>query len=186
MGALAKNIEQNLTLAERLKKRRAGSDQCLLLDTSGSMDDFCDDSTRKIDALQKIIASLKCKHMYTFNSYAARFIAGQKLFASGGTNLWPALNLMLDDKQTSGIIITDGEISDGDLVLEFINQHPEFKLQIIYVGPIDSKPAFLDELASKTGGFCSVEDLAHPKELAEKITLLLNPGKQEDEKSIQL
>lgn len=188
MGTISRQINQNLTLAERLKRKKLVHDSALLLDTSGSMSDYCDGLTTKIEALMNILKSINCKYLYSFNSYAARLVdRNQKLYAGGGTNLYPALLLMKEDAVKSGIIITDGEIGDQDLTLKFIDENPDVKLQIIYVGSIDSKPAFLDILAQKTGGLCSVEDLASPKELEAKIQLLLNPGKEEEqEKNIQL
>lgn len=185
MGTLAKNLNASLTLAERLKKKRTINERCLLLDTSGSMNSYCDRITTKIEALKKILSSLKCKHMYAFSSFARRYKINENLYAAGGTNLYPALLLMKEDKQKEGIIITDGAIQDQDLTLKFLEENPDVKLQVIYVGPKDYKPSFLDTLAEKTGGLCTVEDLASPKELAEKITLLLGSGK-EDETSIQL
>lgn len=185
MGTLARNINQNLSLSERLKQRRASFDSALLLDTSGSMSGLCDATTTKIEALMNIVKTLNCKNMYAFSTYARKLVDNKEhLIAGGGTNLYPALNMLKNDGQKQAIVITDGDITDKDLTLEFLNANPNIKLQILYVGPIDDKPAFLEELASKTNGFCSVENLASPKELAEKIQLLLGSGEKKD--NIQL
>ena len=187
MGTLARNFNQNLTLSERLKKRRAVIENALILDTSGSMCEMCDEKTTKIEALMSIVKNLNCKHIYAFSSYARKLADNKELLtAAGSTNLSPALNLLKADNQHSAIIITDGDITDKDLTMEFIDANPEIKLQIIYVGPIDSKPAFLEQLANKTGGFCTVESLASNL-LEEKIRLLLNPADEgKDSGSIQL
>src|SRR6266478_2141707 len=144
MGTIARNLNQNLTLSERLKRRKAITENALLLDCSGSMSEFCDNKTTKIEALMSIVKNLNCKHIYSFASHARKLASNKDhLAAEGLTNLSPALNLLKADNQKSAIIITDGDISDKSLVLEFIDANPEIKLQIIYVGPVDDKPDFL-------------------------------------------
>jgi len=147
---------------------------------------MCDDKTTKIEALMSIVRNLNCKHIYAFSSHARKLAnCKENLFAGGYTNLSPALNLLKADNQKSAIIITDGDITDKDLTMEFVDANPEIKLQIIYVGPVDCVPDFLERLAKKTNGIVSVEDLASNL-LEEKIRLLLAGPEDKDDRSIQL
>ena len=186
MGTISRSFNQNMTLSERLKRRKAITENALLLDCSGSMSEMCDEKTTKIEALMSIVKNLNCKHIYAFSSYARKLASNKEnLIAAGSTNLSPALNLLKADNQKSAIIITDGDVSDKSLTLEFIDANPEVKLQIIYIGPVDTRHDFLDILAEKTNGFVAVEDLASNL-LEEKIRLLLKSPENKDSESIQL
>ena len=66
-------------------------------------------------------------------------------------------------------MITDGEATDKASALEAV---VGLNIQILYVGA-GIKPAFLDELAAKCGGYCNKQDLTKPKELAAELKLLM-------------
>src|SRR5713101_7118556 len=105
MGTISRSFNQNMTLSERLKRRKAITENALLLDCSGSMSEMCDEKTTKIEALMSIVKNLNCKHIYAFSSYARKLASNKEnLIAAGSTNLSPALNLLKADNQKSAII----------------------------------------------------------------------------------
>jgi len=178
MGTLSKSWSE-LSLVEKLNRMRATP--CLILDTSGSMNEDCEPGCRKIDALRKIVSKQKAK-MFSFNYDLTEVKADSIPEPSGGTFLAPALREMKKLKIKEAVIITDGEVSDQQDTLAEVKG---LKLKVLYVGA-GPKPPFLDELARNSGGFCDQEDLKFTKELEEKITLLLGPAPEDEKGSIQL
>lgn len=183
MGTLSKSFE-NKSLSERFKSKQAvlGKDTCLLLDTSSSMHIDCEPGKSRIEALRDIVKGIVGNiPMYSFDSQTEKVTKDNIPEPRGSTFVATALRRIKADGFTSAIMITDGEASDPDAALKEVQG---FKLQVMYVGS-GPRPDFLDKLANAGGGFCTTQDLSQPKELTEKLQLLLGPGdgKSEDNKS---
>lgn len=173
MGSLTQG-PQNLSLAERLKMSK--SKPAVLIDRSGSMFEDAEPNVRKIDALKEVLTLIQGPlHIIAFNTRCEVVSRDSVPEPSGGTWLSPALNELKKKGYKEAIVITDGDVNDIDKE-KTLAASEGLNLKILYVGPDGKKPAFLDELAKKTGGFCNKEDLAMPKELAGKIQKLLGPG----------
>lgn len=169
MGTLSKAFE-NQSLAERFKSKAISTDACLLLDISGSMSSDCEPGRSKIEALRDIIKGIIGNPtLYAFDSRVEKVDKNSIPAPHGSTFMGRAIERAKADGFTSAIMITDGEASDPD---DALNSVKDFKLQVMYVGP-GPRPPFLDKLAS---GFVSSHNLSQPKEISEKIQLLLNPG----------
>ena len=170
-GTLARRETMSLTLKERLSLKK--NQPVLLLDVSGSMALTIEIGHRRIDALREIVRQ--------FNSPKIAFSDSAKVVVdvpapSGGTYMSKAIDLAKSLGHKSGVIITDGANSSSDEQAA-LSAVKDFALQIIYVG-VGEAPAFLHKLAAKGCGFCTVENLKNPKQLTEKIQLLLNPGNE--------
>lgn len=174
MGSLVQN-NSTLSLTERLKRKR--SRPALFLDRSGSMDDIIEPSRTKMDALKDIVKSLEGSFdIWWFDSYCARVSQDevQNLHPRGGTWLSPPIKAAKAAGHKEAVVITDGDVNLEDQERTLLESEG-ITLKIIYVGLEENKPKFLEDLAKKTGGFCSKEDLTLTKELSEKVQGLLGP-----------
>lgn len=171
----------SLSLAERLKAVKSfNSSIVLLLDISGSMCSDVEPGQSRLDTLKKIVTSLVGKpRLIAFNNFAVEIIDVNLLEARGGTHMSRAIICAKELGFKSAIMLTDGDASRSDEELA-INEVKDFNLQIMYIGS-GEKPEFLNRLATK--GFATKEDLTKPKELTEKIQLLLGAGGDETNKT---
>lgn len=173
MNELTKEDNKNLTLKERLEMRKLSRKTCLILDISASMNSYIEPGMSKISALRDIVSGIRGNPICIMFSTEARI--GDKDHIPdprGCTNMSPAFVLAKDQGFKEALMITDGEASDRERALKVVEG---LKLQIMYVGA-GPAPDFLNQLASKAGSFCTIEDLKKPKELTNKIQLLLDSG----------
>jgi Mg-chelatase subunit ChlD len=169
---IQKQTNSNLSLSERLKANRVSSDACLLLDCSSSMNCEVEPGTSRMQALRNIVQSLirqpKC---IAFNDYCQPCTKNTIPNPGGGTHMARAFEYMKAEGITKAVMITDGEANDKTAALESVKG---LLVQIMYVGS-GQKPAFLDELARASGGYCTKQDLSKPKEIQNKIQLFIGP-----------
>ena len=168
---LTKEGNQNLTLVERLKLKRTGA--VLLLDCSGSMSSDCEPGLSKIQALRNIVTGLPGDPtIFWFNSLSGVCTKDTIPDPRASTYLAPALARLKSNGHKNVVLITDGDINDKDATLAAM---VGMTIKPMYVGA-GARPAFLDKLASMSGGFATTDDLRQRKALTEKVTLLLNRG----------
>lgn len=167
--------ESSLSLSQRMKIKK--NSPVLLLDTSSSMTAYLEGETRRIDALRSIVSSLKVTGaIYSFNDRCSPCLKDAIPTPAGGTMMSQAFNYLKSQGHKKVIMITDGEALDKGAALSSV---VGLELQVMYVGT-GEVPDFLNQLVTASGGsFCTKEDLTLPKELGEKIQLLLEAGKQD-------
>jgi hypothetical protein len=171
----------NRSLLERFKAKR--TDGCLLIDISGSMSSDCEPGCSKINAVREIVKGIAGDPVMLAFEYRVHKIKNKKIpDPMGGTMLAPALKAVKDRGFKSCIIITDGEVYDKEASLAEIQ---DLEIKVMYVGP-GPKPEFLDDLANRSGGFCTLEDLSKRKELTDKVQFLLGSGEPEKDRTIKL
>lgn len=169
---LSKQENNNLSLIDKLRLKRKRP--CLILDRSGSMSGVLEGGT-KIGVLRDLVSNLSTvPKMYQFSSTVEPYKMGDPIVASGSTKMNLAFEYVKDQGHTKAILITDG-IPDNweDALLASEGLH----IEILYIGP-EPKPDFLDLLATRSGGYCTQEDLNNPKQLTERIQLLLESGEK--------
>lgn len=175
MKDITKASDTNLTLKERLalKRQPLAGGACLLLDVSSSMSISIEPGERRIDALRKIVAAIPGNPpTYAFADNIRKIQKSEVPNPCGFTYMGVAFTALKLEGHKSVIMVTDGEASDKTAALQAVEG---LTVQIMYVGS-GPEPEFLKELAKKAGGFCTLENLRKPKELAEKITRLLEPA----------
>jgi hypothetical protein len=168
--------DQYLTLKEKLALRRQPSNiDALLLDCSSSMNLDVEPGKSRYAALLDILSNVRFNgRVFWFNSYWEE-LHDKPITPpapSGDTHLASLLAYIKQEGCKSCLIITDGEINDKAGTRMCLASEPKINIKVMFVGT--NKPAFLDELA--TDGNATVEDLSQPKQLAEKIQLLLTAG----------
>ena len=156
-----------LSLKDRLHLKRNAT--ALLLDVSGSMSSDCEPGHSKIQALREIVGQANTGSIFYFADSCQPCTKATVPNPHGGTYMARAFDFLKRAGISAAVLITDGEANDKSAALEAVKG---LKLQILYIGP-GARPEFLDRLANLAGGFCTKEDLLKPKELSEKITLLL-------------
>jgi hypothetical protein len=164
-------LSELTTLLEQSPTKPVAIPRCLLLDTSGSMDEECEPGVPKIAALRQLVTQLPAVQTYAFASGCRRIEPSQIPDPFGSTNMAGAFDCVKSDGYASAVLITDGEPDDDAAALESARG---LTLEIFYVGP-PPKPAFLDELAALTGGQAHSGDLRRSgrQELETKIRGLL-------------
>lgn len=172
---IMKQDDQSLTLAQRLKLKK--SQATLLLDVSGSMAEEIEPSRTKIDALRDVVRQLKGDPKIVAFESRVHNVPDKNSVPSpmGGTNLYGALIHLRAQGVKNVILLTDGEAEAQDDCLAIAK---EFKIKVMYIG-LGNRPDFLDKLALASDGYATTEDLLNPKELTEKLTLLLESGNQD-------
>lgn len=152
----------------------------LLVDCSGSMDTRVRSGERKIDALRKVVSTLRESHPVPVAAFGALGADVQVIDTvpepSGGTPLHRAIQFGTREGATHLVVVTDGQPdSEGaafDAAREFGNP-----IDVFYIGDgNDSGARFATELATRTGGVVNMTDLGQPKQLAAKIRLMLGDG----------
>jgi hypothetical protein len=159
-----------LTLSEKLKIKRK---KLLIIDISGSMNEEIEPGVTKTDAVKDIVKSI-IGNKIVFNSEARLLDVNEEIpNPSSGTVMSKAFKLAKSLKYKEAIMLTDGNDAsyDQEIALDEVGEGM-LKLQIMYIGA-GERPAFLDKLAAKAGGFCTTEDLKMTKELETKLQLLL-------------
>ena len=181
---IQQNEKKSLTLSGRLALKRYSGAPAILCDTSGSMWTDVEPGQSRIDVLRSIVKELTNALIMVFNSDAK--IADKNSIPDplGGTYISKALQLAKDNGILNVILLTDGEneISDNTITLEIAKG---MNIRIMYIGS-GERPEFLNKLANQSGSFATTEDLKKPKEIKEKIQLLLGDGKQEKKGTICL
>jgi len=154
----------------------------LILDLSSSMNEDCEPGRTKLEALYDIVAGLTGQFdIICFNDSAWKCSKDEiPTNGKGCTYMSTAIHLCKTEGIKAAIMITDGDASDKSSTL---GAATGFGLQIMFVGG-GKKPAFLDELAKKCGGYCTKDDITLTKEITAKVQLLLGSG--ETKKDIQL
>ena len=174
--------ESNLTLVQKLKRLK--NSPTLLLDTSGSMCFEIEPGVRRIDALRNIVKDLQAVNIYSFSSECQRITRDTIPDPSGSTYMSKAFRLLKENGVKNIILLTDGECDsyDAETALE---QAKGLNIQIMYIGSGEA-PEFLKKLAACSGSFCTIEDLKKPKELTEKLRLLISGPENENKGTIIL
>lgn len=158
-GSVAHRVAQQL-------HANAQSKQCLLLDVSGSMAENCGDGRAKIAALIEIVRDFPGTRQFSFASSCAECAPS---VAGGSTDMALAFHTIKQNSITHAVLITDGV---PDSVSKALDAASGLKIDIVYVGP-PPEPPFLALLAQLTGGQYGAGNLAQQKQLAQRLTLLL-------------
>jgi hypothetical protein len=168
------------------KAKHRDSDTILLLDTSGSMNEYIRGEEgleqRKIDLLfQAVKDTPECQGLraYSFNSTAhhLEFIPESGFQGFGGTAMHSAFDLAKKDGHFNAILVTDGEPDSERLALDAAIG---MRLGIIYIGnpPV---PHFLEELAKATDGTFQIADMRTVGQLEDAIRHALPPPDPKDD-----
>ena len=178
MSSITKPFKE-LSLAERLKRNKKRP--IILADTSSSMNEEVEPDVTKYEAMCNILKNLSGSPTvwgFDYDVNPTNINDLSKGRGHGGTHLSPALRLMKERGLKEAVVITDGDVNSEDRE-ETLRQAEGILLKVIYVGPANSKPAFIEDLANKSGGFCDVEDLRQTEELTGKIQILIGPGPED-------
>jgi Mg-chelatase subunit ChlD len=153
----------------------------LLVDCSGSMSYPIKSGERRIDALRKVVATLRETHPVPVAAFGVKAHGQVEVVDTipephGGTPMAEAILFALNQGANHIVLVTDGEanneIATFDAARRFGGQIDTF-----YIGNgNDRGSAFAAELAAMTGGTANLTDLGKPKELAGKIVLMLGDG----------
>ncbi len=183
--ALIRQLTTQLTapLASDLGARVAERQRCLLVDTSGSMNDPVQRESgqyeRKIDALRRV-AQLVRQDLPTllvigFGHGIGR-VPDEIPEPGGGTPLTEALRYArVDEGCTTVVLISDGLPDAPHSAL--LEAQRFARIDTFFVGPTgDAGERFLERLSKSTGGMHQQTDLAAPKQLATRIRGLLVSG----------
>lgn len=154
-------------VAQRLQTQQLKSEQCLLLDVSGSMAEDCGDGRPKIEALKEIVKDFPGARKFCFSS-DCRETAGV-FFSAGSTNLSGAFETIKRAGIRHCVLITDGMPDSEPAALQAA---AGLRIDIIYVGP-PPEPPFLAALARRTGGQYGAGSLAQQKQIAAQVKTLL-------------
>jgi|SRR5215471_10274211 len=189
------NIIRTTTAVDRLNKSLAKSSlddlvkartkrSLLLVDVSGSMADWIQKThERKIDALRKVVATLRETHAVPTAAFGTRGGRVQLVDSipnpSGSTPLDAAIEFGTQQGATHLVVVTDGYPDSQDAAFRAAREFGG-PIDVFYVGDGNDEGArFAAELAAMTGGTCGVTDLANePKQLAGKIVALLGDGSE--------
>lgn len=149
----------NLTksLKERLTKLKVSLKHTLLLDLSGSMEEYTADNKSKRDALEEIVKKLpESLKKYAFSDHTEKIEGFDFPRMGGSTNMTGAFQEMHRQGINEIILITDGEPDSPKTALDSARG---LKIEIIYIGPLP-RPQFLEDLANKSGAnFTSIDML---------------------------
>jgi Mg-chelatase subunit ChlD len=170
-GSLAKG-----SLADLVRSRRRSM---MLVDTSGSMNEFTKTRQTKIDALRQTVATIRQSHpvpVAEFNSIT-QLIEGEYIpNPRGGTQAAKAINFCRAQGATHIVMVTDGQPHDRYEALDAARAFGG-PIDVFYIGGAGDYGAdFCRELARITGGTCNITDMTAPKELAGNVTKLLGDG----------
>jgi len=172
--------KRSLTLSERLALKRGITKFAILCDTSGSMYTDVEPGQSRIDVLRNIVKELSNAPIIVFNNNAMLADKNSIPKPCGGTYFSKALQLAKDHGILNVVLLTDGQNSKSDetATLEIAKG---MNIRIMYIGT-GERPEFLSKLANQSGSFATTEDLKKPKEIKEKIQLLLDSGNKQEQK----
>lgn len=154
----------------------------LLVDCSESMSERVRSGERRIDALRKVVATLRETHPVPMAAFGLR-TAGQVEVVEtvpapqGGTPIDLAIAFGGEQGATHLVLVTDGEPNDADAAFEAARIFGG-PVDVFYIGDGNDRGyRFCVDLAKQTGGTCGLTDLGGaPKVLAGKILLALGDG----------
>lgn len=159
-GELARKV------AQRLHAHSIASEQCLLLDVSGSMAEDCGDGRSKIAALKEIIMDFPNTRKFCFDHRCEEVAPSAP---GGSTDMAGAFIYVKARGIKHCVLITDG-IPDSEPAS--LQAAGGLKIDIIYVGP-PPEPPFLAKLAGLTGGQYGAGSLAQQKQITQRVQTLL-------------
>jgi Mg-chelatase subunit ChlD len=155
----------------------------LLVDASGSMGDHTREGVRKIDALRKVVDTLRETHPVPMAAFGLRGSNHVDLVdrvpePSGSTPLAEAIDFGKVQGANHLIVITDGAPNPPESCVFESARRFGGSIDVFYIGDgNDRGAAFCKELAELNGGSCGLTDLVGaPKVLAGKILLRLGDG----------
>lgn len=138
------------------------SSVALLLDISGSMNEYIGARVKKISELRKLAREFAGMRRFVFSSTCSELLSAEEVpEARGGTGMHGAFLKVKDSGVQHVVLITDGE---PDSERDALRASQGLKIDVFYVGP-DPAPEFLRELCQETGGQYGRESLNAPKEL---------------------
>ncbi len=193
-------VKSEQQLAERLAgtlARRSLSDlvkartqiSLLVVDCSGSMSEETDKGERKIDALRTVVAEVRervaCKVLAFGHAWEPEIVDSIP-DPSGGTPLHDAITAGKMHRANHLIVVSDGIPDSTSAALEAARDFGG-KIDAVYVGPKGGPgPAFMQQLASLTGGTSDALDLAQKELVGKRILGFLGAGQEQLEGGIQL
>jgi len=162
----------------------------LLIDCSGSMNEYMRNGKKRIDGLRTVVEQVQSQKPTTMIAFGPRNADHIDVFFTttvpdpdGGTPLHRAIELARTNGAGRLLVISDGI---PDLSQQCLEEAKSFggPIDVVYVGDPDdptqawteSRPAvqFMDELAKVTGGSKFDGDLSQPKALAGAVIGLLS------------
>lgn len=154
----------------------------LLADVSESMNDRIRTGERRIDALRKVVATLRETHPvpvaafglkdYSYNGTVVRLVDAIPE-PQGMTPIHKAIDFAKAEGATHIVLVTDGEPDSESLAFEAARNFGGV-IDTFFIGnPGGVGARFCQRLAALTGGTSNISDLAKPKELTTKIAGLL-------------
>lgn len=165
-----KKVETSSLLS---KLRKKNSNEIVLADFSGSMDELINDTETKYQIVCELLRNLADRRIWLFASYPKEHIEGKPFPGTfGGTALGLAFEKMHEINAKHIILITDGAPDSESHALRAVQG---LTIEIIYIGP-DPYPDFLKRLAEATGGTFEFVNLLLPenrRKLLGKVKALL-------------
>jgi len=155
----------------------------LIVDCSGSMGECIRSGGTKIQALRKVVASLRETHPVPVAAFGHR-TRGRDVVEvvdtipepAGGTPLHEAIRFGRVNEANHLVVVTDG-CADSESHAFAEARAFGGPIDVFYIGDGNDRGArFAQELAQMTGGTANLTDLGKPKELSGKIALLLGDG----------
>jgi hypothetical protein len=152
----------------------------LLIDCSSSMGNTVvggEEGERRIDALRKIVETLRTTHPVPMVSFPGNDIVERIPEPRGMTPLAGAIDFARLQEANHIVLVTDG-VPDSRNAAYAAGDAFRGPIDVFYIGTAEEEgAAFCKELARRTGGKFGVTDLVGaPKLLAGKIQLLLGDG----------
>lgn len=180
LDRLNKSLEKSsLDDLVRAKTRRT----LLMVDGSGSMVERIKSGERKIDALRKVVNSLRETHHVPLAAFGVRTPGQVEVVDTvpepcGGTPIDLAIEFGAAQGANHLIIVTDGEANDAQAAFDAARAFGG-QIDTFYIGNgRDAGARFCSQLAEMTGGKCGVTDLGEPKQLASKLAGLIGDGSE--------
>ena len=152
----------------------------LLVDCSGSMGGVIRSGDRKIDALRKVVTTLRETHPVPVAAFGVGGYGVEVVDVipepCGSTPLGAAIEFGTAQGATHLVVVTDGEPNSEEDAFTAARAFGGV-IDTFYIGDgSDRGSKFCSELAKMTGGTANLTDLGKPKELAGKIVLMLGDG----------
>ncbi len=155
MSEIRISSAQSVPLAKRLRsvlRSKLGGTAdttCLLLDISGSMDEWIGPNQTKMSELRKLAAQFTDIRTFIFSSTCEELPKGTRIpDTNGGTAMGLAFTTVKLSRIDHVIMITDGEPDNEQQALKASDG---LRIDCFYVGP-DPAPAFLKRLCNHTSG----------------------------------
>ncbi len=150
----------SLAIKSRAELEAHGAAVVVLADVSGSMRGTRIDTLTQ--ALRQLWPAMPKAALITFNSLATRIQSPDYLpHPFGSTNLRGALDMAAGLHPAKVLVISDGEPDDRSGALDAADLIPGV-IDVLYVGDDGERDCiqFMQELASRGGGSCVVNDVA--------------------------